>query len=64
MSGLIRFDHDFIERRLREHREFQQQLASEGAAEIVTEVVDALETFAELRAGKGPGKIVRLNLAD
>jgi hypothetical protein len=57
---LVKFDAAFLERRMREHRELQEQLASEGAAEIVHEVVGALECFAEMRAGKGPAKIARL----
>jgi hypothetical protein len=46
-----KFDRNFIGRRLREHREKQEQLASEGAVEIVKEVIGAWESFDQGRTG-------------
>lgn len=56
---LIRFDHDFIERRLREHREWQEQEAARCATEIISEVATALELAQQLRSGKGPQRVTR-----
>ncbi|HKM99475.1 MAG TPA: hypothetical protein VJX23_03085 [Candidatus Binataceae bacterium] len=39
----LRFDHDFIERRLREHRVFQWKLYEESVRVAVCEVVIALK---------------------
>ncbi len=54
------FGPDFIERKMREHREWQERLAAKGAKAIVKEVIGAYESFQEVRVGKGPGKIARL----
>lgn len=47
-----KFDAAFIERRFREHQEMQRQLAREGAAEIITEVVQAYEVIRERHADR------------
>lgn len=57
---LPRFDADFIERGLRQHREWQQQKMAEDATEIILEVSAAIVHEAQMRAGKGPHKIARL----
>lgn len=54
------FGHDFIERRLRQHREWQQGKAAADASAIISEVAAAFDLADELRAGKGPRKIARL----
>jgi hypothetical protein len=56
----VKFDHDFIERRFREHHQLQEKMASECGAAIVKEVIGAWESYNQVRAGKGPGKIARL----
>jgi hypothetical protein len=55
-----KFDVAFLDRRMREHREWQEQLATEAAAEIISEVASAIEQVNQLRAGRGPAKIARL----
>jgi hypothetical protein len=45
----VRFDAAFIERRMREHKELQTQLAREGTAEIIEEVVEAYEIVRRCR---------------
>ena len=60
ISSHQKFDARFLDRRMRQHREYQQQLAAEGAADIVTEVVEAIQMCQQVRAGRGPGKIARL----
>lgn len=55
-----RFDHAFIESRMRQHREWQQAKTAKDASEIIAEVSAALEMVQRVRAGKGPHKIARL----
>lgn len=55
-----KFDAAYLERRMREHREWQEQMAAEGAAEIITEVAVALEITKQVHNGRGPQKIARL----
>jgi hypothetical protein len=46
----VKFDAAFIERRLREHKAWQEEKAAEGAAEIVREVVGALDQVMRVRS--------------
>lgn len=46
----VRFDAAFIERRMREHHEWQDRLAAEAASEIITEVALGLQYVEEVRA--------------
>jgi hypothetical protein len=59
-----KFDAAFLERRMREHREWQEQATTELACEVLVEVRDAIEYAAQLRTGYGPAqsqaKIARL----
>jgi hypothetical protein len=59
-SSRPQFDAAFLDRRMREHREWQEQLAAEAASEIIVEVASAIEQVNQLRAGRGPAKIARL----
>lgn len=45
-----KFDAAFIERRMREHREWQDRVAAEDASEIIVEVARGLQRVEELRA--------------
>jgi hypothetical protein len=60
LDCVVKFDADFVERRLREHRELQERMMADAAIEIVNEVASALEFVQELHAGRGPAKIARL----
>ena len=57
-----KFDAAFLERRMREHRELQEQLAAESAAEIITEVATALEIAKQVHSGRGPQKIAEASM--
>jgi hypothetical protein len=48
-----KFDAAFIERRFREHRNWQEQKAAEDSAEIVSEVLSAYAHTAKVRAQRG-----------
>lgn len=49
----VKFDAAFIERRFREHREWQQTKAAEDSAEIVSEVLSAYAHTMKARAQRG-----------
>ena len=52
----IKFDADFVERRLREHKDFQEQLAFAESNLIVGEIVGAWE---QVRTGRRPARRLR-----
>jgi hypothetical protein len=55
-----KFDAAFLDRRMREHREWQEQATAELFSEAVNEVVCALEYAQQVSTGRGPAKIARL----
>jgi hypothetical protein len=55
-----KFDAAFLDRRMREHREWQEQLAREAAAEIIAEVAAGVIEYARQRAAYGSRKIARV----
>lgn len=55
-SQPVKFDAEFLDRRMREHRQWQHRIAEETTREILAEVAGALEC----EVGRGPAKIVRL----
>jgi hypothetical protein len=46
----VKFDAAFIERRMSEHKQWQQQQAADDAAEIVSEVISAFSHVSKVRA--------------
>lgn len=61
-GGAVRpkFDAAFLERRMCEHKEWQEQTVRELAEEVVGEVAEALEFVNQVRTGKGPASYRRL----
>jgi hypothetical protein len=55
----VKFDAAFIERRMSEHKQWQQQQAAEDAAEIVTEVISALSHVSKVHACSANRKRLR-----
>jgi hypothetical protein len=55
----VKFDAAFIERRMSEHKQWQQQQAAEDAAEIVTEVISAFSHVSKTRAYSANQKRLR-----
>lgn len=54
-SPAVKFDSAFLDRRMREHHQWQHRVAEETARELFSEIADALECA----VGRGPAKIVR-----
>jgi len=46
----VRFDAAFLERRMREHKQWQEEQAAADAAEIISEVAVALDHVVKVRA--------------
>lgn len=59
-SSPLKFDAAFLDRRMAEHREWQEQAACSIGSEIVSEVMAAFQYVDQVRTGRGPGKIARL----
>jgi len=53
------FDAAFIERRFRQHREWQRMEEAQFASDLIREVEGGLITAAQVCAGKGPQRIVK-----
>jgi len=51
----VKFDAEFLNRRMREHRMWQNRIAEEATREIVCEIADAIDCY----TGRKPQKIVR-----
>jgi hypothetical protein len=51
----VKFDAVFLDRRMREHRMWQNRVAEETMVELFREIEDAIEC----RTGRGPQKITR-----
>jgi hypothetical protein len=57
----VKFDAAFIERRMSEHKQWQQQQAAEDAAEIVSEVISAFSHVSKTRAYSANQKRLRMS---
>jgi len=57
-SSPLKFDAAFIERRMQQHREWQERTACQIGAEIVSEVAAAFEYVNQVRAGRA--RVARL----
>jgi hypothetical protein len=51
----VKFDSAFLDRRMREHRMWQNRIAEEATREVICEIADAIECY----TGRGPQKFVR-----
>jgi hypothetical protein len=54
-SQPVKFDAAFLDRRMREHRMWQQRVTEETTREVICEIADAMEVY----TGRGPQRIVR-----
>lgn len=56
----LKFDAAFLDRRMAEHRDWQERTLLDLTGDVVSEVACALDYVQKVRAGRGPQKIARL----
>lgn len=56
----LKFDAAFIDRRMAEHRDWQERTLLGLTGDVIREVACALDYVQKVRAGRGPQKIARL----
>lgn len=56
----LKFDAAFLDRRMAEHRDWQERTLLDLTGDVIREVAYALDYVQKVRAGRGPQKIARL----